>query len=62
VTSILATGNLIFQSDKPQDELRSFLEQVLSDYYKDNVSLFVKSSDEVAAILSSVPFEEHEEL
>lgn len=62
MTSILATGNLIFQSDKPQDELRSFLEQVLSDYYKDNVSLFVKSSDEVAAILSSVPFEEHEEL
>ena len=58
-SSVLATGNLVFQSDKPPGELRGFLEQVLSERYKDSVSLFVKNTDEVSAILSSVPFEEN---
>jgi uncharacterized protein (DUF1697 family) len=59
VLSVLATGNLIFQSDKPQSELRAFLEQILSDHYKDSLSLFIKSTDEVVAYISSVPFEDN---
>ena len=62
VLSVLSTGNLIFQSDKPQSELRGFLEQVLTDYYKDSVNLFVKNKDEVSAYLSSVPFKENADL
>jgi uncharacterized protein (DUF1697 family) len=62
VISVLATGNLIFQSDKPQKELRGFLEQILSDHYKDSVSLFVKNADEVQLVLSSVPFEKSADL
>ena len=56
VVSVLASGNLIFQSDMSQSELRRFLEQALSNHYKDNVHLFVKRSDEVPAILEKVPF------
>ena len=59
VVSVLATGNIIFKSAQPQEELRGFLEQTLSMHYKDNVSLFVKNADEVSAILSSVPFEKN---
>lgn len=61
VLSVLATGNLIFASDKPQGELRGFAEQVLSDYYNDSVSLFVKNADEVVAVLGCNPFEENAE-
>lgn len=61
VMSVLATGNLIFVSDKPQSELRGFVEQTLSDYYNDSVSLFVKNVDEVAAVLDSNPFEQNAE-
>ena len=56
VGSVLATGNLVFQSDKPQKEPRRFLEQTLSSHYDDSVSLFVKNTDEVKSILLSAPF------
>ena len=56
VISVLASGNLIFQSEKPQGELRVFLEHALSEHYNDPVHLFVKNSDEVAAILTAVPY------
>ena len=59
VSSVLATGNVIFQSDIPQHVLRRFLEQTLSEYYKDNVNLFVKNADEVSALLSSAPFQDN---
>jgi len=58
VVSVLASGNLIFRSDRPQSELRGFLERALSEHYGDDVHLFVKSSDEVSAILTSVPYDE----
>ncbi|MCL2145725.1 MAG: DUF1697 domain-containing protein [Methanomassiliicoccaceae archaeon] len=62
VVSVLASGNLIFQSDKPHKDLRGFLERTLSDRYGDDVRLFVKSSDEVSAMLAAVPFEEDSEM
>jgi uncharacterized protein (DUF1697 family) len=58
VTSVLASGNLIFRSDRPRSELRVFLERTLSEHYQGGVDLFVKNTDEVSAILSSVPFGE----
>ena len=62
VVSVLASGNLIFRSDKPQSELGGILEQILSGHYSDQVNLFVKNTDEVAAMLTSVPFIEDTEL
>ena len=56
--SVLASGNLIFQSDRPQSELRGLLERALSEHYNDDVHLFIKSSDEVSVILTSVPYNE----
>jgi uncharacterized protein (DUF1697 family) len=62
VVSVLASGNLIFQSDRPQSELRSLLERILSEHYSDDVHLFIKSSDEVSDILTAVPYNEDSEL
>ena len=62
VVSVLARGNLIFQSDMPRSELRGFLERTLSAHYGDSINLFVKSSDEVSDMLAEVPFEEDAEL
>jgi len=56
VVSVLASGNLIFQTDRPQYELRIFLERVLSDHYGGDVSLFIKNSDEISEILAAVPY------
>ena len=39
VVSVLASGNLIFQSDKPQSELGGILEQILSEHCSDYVCL-----------------------
>ncbi len=62
VVSVLATGNIVFKSDRPQSELRFCLEQVLSEHYKDSVFLFIKTKEEIAAMLSAVPFKENPEL
>ena len=62
VVSVLASGNLIFQSDRPQSELRGLLERALSAHYGGDVHLFIKNSDEVSAILAAVPYNEDPEL
>jgi uncharacterized protein (DUF1697 family) len=62
VLSVLASGNLIFQSDRPQSELRGLLESSLSEHYNDDVHLFIKSSDEVSALLAATPYNEDSEL
>ena len=62
VISVLASGNLIFQTDKSQSELKGLLESSLSDYYNDDVHLFIKSSDEVSAILTAAPYNDDSEL
>jgi len=61
VVSVLASGNLIFESDRPQSELKGLIQSALSEYYGYDIYLFVKSSDEVSAILSVVPFAEDSE-
>ena len=62
VISVLASGNIIFQSNIPQSELKGFVEQVLSSHYNDNVHLFVKRSDEVAAMVDATSFAKDAEL
>ena len=59
VTSVLASGNIIFQSDCPQADLKSILESALTAHYDESVNLFVKSAPEVCAILRGTPFTEN---
>ena len=62
VTSVLASGNIIFRSDHPQADLRSILESAMTSHYGDTVNLFVKNADEVSAILRDLPFTANEDL
>lgn len=56
VSSVLATGNILFCSDTPAAELRDKLEKAMSEHYSESVSLFVKNSGEVKTIMENVPF------
>jgi len=61
-TSVLATGNILFCSDAPAGGLRDKLEKALSEHYSDDVSLFVKTAEEVRIISESAPFAPDPEL
>ena len=56
VSSVLASGNIIFRSELDTEQLRGGLERAMSEYYEMHVSLFIKSAGEIEGILSAVPF------
>ena len=56
VRSVLATGNILFDSSLTKSELRNKLESAISRHYQSNESLFIKDQEEVAKILKGVPF------
>lgn len=60
VVSILASGNVVFRSEKAPGELRPLLEAALTQRYGSEVHLFVKDKAEVEAMLAHVPFAERE--
>lgn len=62
VSSVLATGNIIFQSNDSKDNLRKILEQAMSDFYKTEVHMIIKSVQEVKNIISSALFDSNSEL
>jgi len=62
VSSVLATGNILFQSALPAAELRGGLERAMSARYSCGVSMFVKSAEEIKAILEGSPFERNTDL
>ncbi len=55
VSSVLATGNLIFRSGLPVSNLREKLERALSNYYSYNAHLFLKDAAQVESILKNAP-------
>ncbi len=57
VSSILATGNIIFESEKNNSELKNLLEKSMSDYFNYNCFMFVKTREEVNSIFENNPFE-----
>ena len=61
VSSVLASGNLIFSSEQSQEELRGALEKLLETHYGEPVHLFVKRREEVEQILAGVPYEKQED-
>ena len=56
VCSILATGNILFESSLAKADLRVILEKDLSEHYKTEAYLFIKDEVEIEGILSSSPF------
>lgn len=56
VRTFIASGNLVFDSDLPEDEVKSLLEARLADYAVKRVPVLVRSAAELAAIVAADPF------
>lgn len=61
VSSVLASGNMVFSSEKEAGELRVILEKAMSAHFSYEAFLFVKDKAEVEAIFKGNPFEAHPE-
>lgn len=62
VTSVLASGNIIFSSDKNVKELKKILEKAMSVHFSYEAFLFIKSHEEAENIWSGNPFHKNENL
>jgi len=56
VRSVLATGNILFESVLAKSDLRRNLEKRMADHYRMDISMIIKNKDEVEAILRNSPF------
>lgn len=57
VISIIASGNIIFSSDKNIEELKIILEKSMSDFFYYDAFLFIKSMTDTISYWESIPFE-----
>lgn len=57
VSSILASGNILFSSDHKKEDLKTMLEKMMSDHFNYDAFLFIKSFDEIQQIATQNPFE-----
>ncbi|MFZ4928689.1 DUF1697 domain-containing protein [Chryseobacterium sp. Mn2064] len=62
VSSILASGNIVFSSDKNASDLKEILEKEISDHFSYEAFLFIKSQEETEVFWNSIPFEKNETL
>jgi uncharacterized protein (DUF1697 family) len=62
VSSVLASGNIIFSSDQKTDGLKKNLEKAMSEHFSYEAFLFVKSQEEIQIALDNNPFEKNEAL
>jgi len=56
VTSVLATGNIIFQAKEDNPELSETLETALKEFFQMESKLFIKDTNEIKSILDAVPY------
>ena len=56
VRSVLATGNILFDSPLSKPELRIKFENAISRRYQSNESIFIKDQNEIGAMLKGLPF------
>lgn len=61
VSSVLATGNIIFESDKKPEDLKNILEKAMSEHFGYDAFLFIKNEKEVSDILGNNPFSKSED-
>ena len=57
VSSVLATGNIIFMSGDDRSSLCGILEAALDIRFQMESKLFIKDADEIRAIIDAVPYE-----
>ncbi|AZA76672.1 DUF1697 domain-containing protein [Chryseobacterium sp. G0186] len=60
VSSILASGNIVFSSDKKVEDLKRILEKAMSERFSYEAFLFIKSQEETEIFWNSIPFEKNE--
>lgn len=56
VSSVLASGNILFQSDRDSAELKKILEKVMSEHFHYDAFLFIKNEKEINDIFKNDPF------
>ena len=56
--TFIASGNLLFLSDKPEDDLRKALEQRLRAHMSMEIRVMLRTADEMAAVASANPFDD----
>ncbi len=56
VCSVLASGNILFQSDKDVVELKEILEKAMSAHFNYDAFLFIKNEKEIDDIFANNPF------
>ncbi|MFT4202671.1 MAG: DUF1697 domain-containing protein [Chitinophagaceae bacterium] len=56
VSSILASGNILFASDKQKDVLKTLLEKAMSAHFNYDAFLFVKDKKEIENLFRNNPF------
>ena len=62
VSSVLATGNLLFESEENPLELRKNLEKSLSEHFDYEAFLFLKTDVQVKEIIENSPFQKAKNL
>lgn len=62
VISVLASGNILFSSEKKPDELKNILEKAMSEHFLYEAFLFIKSQQEIENYWSENPFQKDENL
>jgi uncharacterized protein (DUF1697 family) len=62
VHSVLATGNIIFTTDRTKNTLDKIIGEVLTHRYSFAIDVFVKDSQEIWNIFNSNPFEIRKEM
>lgn len=61
VSSILASGNIVFSSDKKVSDLKGILEKAMSEYFSYEAFLFIKSLEEIENFWNGNPFEKNDD-
>ena len=56
ISSVLASGNIIFQSEKDEVELKNILEKAMSGYFSYDAFLFIRNEEEINGIFKNDPF------
>ncbi|KMQ67338.1 hypothetical protein ACM39_14400 [Chryseobacterium sp. FH2] len=59
--SVLASGNIVFSSDKTKEDLKKILEKAMSEHFSYEAFLFVKSQEETENVWNGNPFEKKDD-
>ncbi len=62
VSSVLATGNILFSSEQSPRELKVILEKAMSERFQYEAFLFIKNENEIQQIFNKNPFTKADDL